>query len=90
MKNFFVSILRDKEEGESHFLPKIGVEHAAAMPYEIILQKNTATMLHGKYRVALHWPDSSMGTFMKIMSKPGDIEDALVAICTPGDVDSRY
>ena len=81
--------LRNKEEGESHFLPIIGVEHAAAMPYEIILQNKTATMLHGKYRIALHWPDLTMGTFMKIMSTPGDIEDALEAVCTPGDTDSR-
>jgi uncharacterized protein (DUF302 family) len=81
--------LRDTEEGESHFLPKIGVDHAAAMPYEIILQNKKATMLHGKYRIALHWPDLSMGTFMKIMSTPGDIEDALEAVCTPGISDSR-
>ena len=80
--------LRDTEEGESYFLPKIGVEHAAAMPYEIILQDNKATMLHGKYRIALHWPDLTMGTFMKIMSTPGDIEDALEAVCTPGSSDS--
>ena len=73
--------LRNKEEGESHFLPIIGEEHAAALPYEIILQDNRATMLHGKYRIALHWPDLTMGTFMKIMSTPGDIEDALEALC---------
>ena len=73
--------LRNKEEGESHFLPIIGEEHAAALPYEIILQENRVTMLHGKYRIALHWPDLTMGTFMKIMSTPGDIEDALEALC---------
>ena len=75
--------LMDKEDGEAHFLPIIGEEHVAAMPYEIILQNNTATMLHGKYRIALHWPDLTMGTFMKIMSTPGDIEDALEAVCMP-------
>lgn len=73
--------LQNSEEGESYFLPKIGEEHAAAMPYEIILQGNKATMLHGKYRIALHWPDLTMGTFMTIMSTPGDIEDALEALC---------
>lgn len=73
--------LESKEEGESHFLPKIGEAHVAALPYEIILQGNKATMLHGKYRIALHWPDLTMGTFMKIMSTPGDIQDALEAIC---------
>jgi len=80
--------LKSKEDGESYFLPKIGVEHVAAMPYEIILQGNEATMLHGKYRIALHWPDLSMGTFMKIMSTPGDIEDILEGLCEPGDSDS--
>ena len=69
--------LMDTEEGESHFLPIIGERNVAAMPYEIILQGNEATMLHGKYRIALHWPELSMGTFMKIMSTPGDIEDTM-------------
>ena len=81
--------LRNKDDGESHFLPKIGMDHAAAMPYEIILQDKTATMLHGKYRIALHWPDLTMGTFMKIMSTPGDIEDTLEGICTPGSSESK-
>ncbi|MFI1772096.1 hypothetical protein [Thalassobellus citreus] len=73
--------LLDKEEGEPYFFPKIGEDHVAALPYEIILQGNEATMLHGKYRIALHWPELTMGTFMKIMSTPGDIEDALEALC---------
>jgi len=73
--------LLNKEEGESHFLPIIGEDHVAALPYEIILQDKVATMLHGKYRLALHWPELTMGTFMKIMSTPGDIEDALEGLC---------
>lgn len=73
--------LQNKEDGESYFLPKIGEDHVAALPYEIILQGNKATMLHGKYRIALHWPELTMGTFMKIMSTPGDIEDMLEAVC---------
>ena len=35
------------------------------------------TMLHGKYRIAFYWPELKMGTFMKINSTPGDIEDAM-------------
>jgi len=73
--------LRSKEDGESYFLPKIGQDHVAALPYEIILQGKKATMLHGKYRIALHWPELTMGTFMKIMSTPGDIEDTLEGLC---------
>ncbi|MHB1147885.1 MAG: hypothetical protein ACYC01_09865, partial [Lutibacter sp.] len=73
--------LQDKAKGESHFLPIIGEDNIAAMPYEIILQGKKATMLAGKYRLAVSWPELTMGTFMKIMSTPGDIEDTLEALC---------
>jgi hypothetical protein len=72
--------LKDKEEGEAHFLPIIGESHVAAMPYEIILQGNRVTMLHGRYRFALHWPELTMKTFTKIMSSPGDVEDAMSSL----------
>jgi len=78
--------LLNKEDGESNFLPKIGEDHVAALPYEIILQGKKVTMLHGKYRIALHWPDLTMGTFMKIMSTPGDIEDALEGLCKQSSI----
>ena len=69
--------LLDEEDGEAHFLPIIGEDNIAAMPYEIILQGDEATMLHGKYRFAVHWPLLTMGEFMKIMSTPGDVEETL-------------
>ncbi len=72
--------LLNKEKGEAAFLPKIGAKHIAAMPYEILLIDNKAIMLHGKYRLALHWPNLTMGQFMKISSTPGDIEDMLKAL----------
>ena len=69
--------LLNAEEGEAHFLPIIGEDHIANLPYEIILQGKEATMLHGKYRIAIFWPELKMGQFMKISSTPGEIEDAL-------------
>jgi len=66
---------------EAFFLPRIGEDNIAALPYEIILQGNTVTMLHGKYRFALFWPELSMGQFMKIMSTPGKIEKRLRKVC---------
>ncbi len=69
--------LYSEEEGEAHFLPIIGEDHIANLPYEIILQHTEATSLPGKYRIAIYWPELTMGTFMKIMSTPGDIVDAL-------------
>lgn len=73
--------LMDQEEGEKNFLPIIGEDHLAAMPYEIILQGKEATMLHGRYRIALHWPDLTMGTFTKIMSTPGDVKKVMKELC---------
>lgn len=67
-------------EGEGDFLPTIDYgnpKHTAFLPYEILVYNNTAYMLHGRYRIALSFPDLSMGTFMKIVSTPGNIEDLL-------------
>ncbi len=72
--------LLDPEDGEKEFLPIIGEDHIAAMPYEIILQGKEASMLHGKYRFALYWPELTMGTFMKIMSTPGNVEDFMESL----------
>ena len=69
--------LKSKETGEAKFLPIIGEGHLAAMPYEIIVIDKKVLMLHGKYRLALHWPELTMGQFMKISSTPGDIEDTM-------------
>ncbi len=73
---FGVALL-NKEMGEAKFLPIVGTDNVAAMPYEIILQGKTASILPGKFRLAISWPELTMGTFMKIMSTPGDIEDML-------------
>jgi len=70
----------DGETGESAYLPTIGEKHVAAMPYELVLQNNEASMLNGRYRIALHWPLLSMSTFMKIVNTPGDIEDTFEKI----------
>ncbi len=77
---FGVALL-NKEDGELFFLPIIGEDHVAALPYEIILQGKEATMLHGRFRIALHWPDLTMGTFTKIISTPGYIKDTMESLC---------
>lgn len=72
--------LSNPETGEAHFLPIIGERNIAALPYDLILQGKEVSMLHGKYRFALYWPELTMGTFMKIMSTPGDVEDMMELI----------
>jgi hypothetical protein len=68
------------EKGEDRFLPIIDItspKHTAFLPYELLIIDNKAIMLHGRYRIALSFPDLTMMTFSKIMSTPGDIKDAL-------------
>ena len=69
--------LLDPKIGESHFLSIIGQSHVAAMPYELIVDGKEVKMLHGRFRFALYWPELTMGTFTKIMSTPGDVEDQM-------------
>ncbi len=70
-------------DGEADFLPTIDIakpKHTAFLPYEFLVMGNEVHMLHGRFRIALSFPDLSMGTFTKIMSTPGDIEDMLESI----------
>jgi hypothetical protein len=53
------------------------------LPYELMVQGNHAIALRGRYRIAVHFPDTSMTGahgFTKIMSSPGGIKDALTAV----------
>lgn len=70
----------DGENGESSFLPKIDIttpKHTAFLPYEFLVVDGKVLMLHGRYRIALSFPDLTMGTFTKIMSTPGNIKDLM-------------
>ena len=50
------------------------LKHTAHLPYELIVSDGTVYMLHGKFRIALDFPDLTMGTFMKISAAPTAIE----------------
>jgi hypothetical protein len=68
------------DDGESKFMPIIDIgspKHTAFLPYELLVVGKEVHMLHGRFRIALSFPDLTMGTFTKIMSTPGDIEDML-------------
>ncbi len=68
------------EDGESKFMPIIDIDkpkHTVFLPYEMLVLDKEVHMLHGRYRIALSFPDLTMGTFTKIMSTPGNIEELL-------------
>ncbi len=53
------------------------LKQAAHLPYELIVSDDTVYMLHGKFRIAVDFPDLTMGTFMKISGAPSAIENTL-------------
>lgn len=59
------------------------IRSTAYLPYELMVQGNQAIALRGRYRIAVHFPDTSMmGShgFTAIMSAPGGIKKALEAV----------
>lgn len=60
------AVLRTCSENCAH-------SHAAHFPYELVLSGTAAYALDAKFRIAQSWPDTTMGTFMKISLAPGAI-----------------
>ncbi len=76
---FGVGLLDDRR-GESVFLPKLGISHIAALPYELVVNKGKVTILHGKYRFPLYWSDLTMTEYRKIYKSPRDVEELMKAL----------
>jgi hypothetical protein len=59
----------------------------AALPYELLVQGGEVMSMRGRYRIALHSPDTKMAGahgFTKIMSAPGGIKAAFNAVAGSG------
>lgn len=55
----------------------------AYLPYEVMVKSGEVISLRGRYRIAVHFPDTRMAGahgFTKIMSSPGGIKAALNAV----------
>ncbi len=53
------------------------------LPYEMLVQGGEVMSMRGRYRIALHSPETRMAGahgFTKLMSAPGGIKDALTAV----------
>lgn len=56
------------------------LKHTAYLPYELMVDGGRVIALRGRYRIALHFPDTKMygpNGFTKIMSAPWGIQNAL-------------
>ncbi len=59
------------------------LKHTAYLPYELMVIGNRVIALQGRYRIALHFPDTRMmgaHGFTKIMSAPWGVKVALEAV----------
>jgi hypothetical protein len=67
--------------GDAALLGKIGVQdRIAGYPYEIFVLNNEVHAFYARYRLALAFPDLSMGQFMRIVYAPDEILATLRAV----------
>lgn len=73
--------LNSPANGDAVILGKIGVQdRIAGFPYEMFVVNNEVRALYGRYRLALAFPDLSMGHFMRIVYAPEEIKSALTTV----------
>jgi hypothetical protein len=72
--------LREGEGADATVMKTVdfgALKQTGHLPYELIVSDGAVYMMHGKFRIAVNFPDLTMGTFMKISSAPSGIENAL-------------
>jgi hypothetical protein len=68
----------DPKTGDAAWMKAIEQpETTAAVPYEVFVMGKEIHALHARYRLAVSFPDTGMGTFMRISHIPGEINDTL-------------
>jgi len=73
--------MNSRETGDAGLIDKIGVvDRIAGFPYEIFVVDNEVQGFYGRYRLALAFPDLSMGHFMRIVYAPEEIHTTLSAV----------
>ncbi len=72
--------LTDQRMGESKFLPQLGKENLAALPYELVIDGKKAMILHARYRLPLFWVDKPLRTHQRLYKTPRDITEVMKTI----------
>ncbi len=69
------------EYADGEWLKKIDMQNnVAGLPYEIYIVDNEVGSPHGRFRIALAFPDVGMGQFMRISSLPNAILETMSAV----------
>lgn len=73
--------MNDPESGDGEWIKKIGMQDfVAGLPYEICIVDGDVESPHGRFRIALAFPDVGMGQFMRISNLPNAILDTMNAV----------
>ncbi|MGK2953795.1 MAG: hypothetical protein ACSLEZ_15605 [Thiobacillus sp.] len=73
--------LNDNDNSDGQWIKKIEQqESVAGLPYEIYVINNEVSAPHGRFRIALAFPDVGMGQFMRISSLPNAIIETMSAV----------
>ena len=66
--------MNDGEDGDGEWIKKIDMQdNIAGLPYEVYVIDTLVGSPHGRFRIALAFPDVGMGQFMRISSLPNTI-----------------
>jgi hypothetical protein len=73
--------MNSRDISDTLIIGKIGVQdRIAGFPYEMFVVNNKVYALYGRYRLALAFPDLSMGSFIRIVYAPEDIHAMLKTV----------
>lgn len=81
MPNRRLAVFGVAMQDDGEWIRKIDMqEHVAALPYEIYIVDKDVNAPHGRFRIALAFPDVGMGQFMRISSLPNSILATMGAV----------
>lgn len=73
--------MNDAEHGDGEWIRKIDMQNnVAGLPYEIYVVNNEVSSPHGRFRIAVAFPDVGMGQFMRISALPNVIMETMAAV----------
>lgn len=85
----------NKNANDKHMMfdtvePNYALKTTAYLPYQIVVSGNEVLAQHMRFRMAVWHPELTMGTFGKLMSSPGAIEEVLTEVAGGKKEASRF
>jgi hypothetical protein len=73
--------MNDGGNSDGEWIKKIDMQNSiTGLPYEIYVVDNVVSSPHGRFRIALAFPDVGMGQFMRISTLPNTIIETMGAV----------